>query len=60
MVVRVGGNDEVKKHLEDLGFVSGENVQVISAPGKGNVIIRLKDSRLAITSRMAEKVMVTL
>ncbi len=59
MVARVGGNQEAKKHLEDLGFVSGSQVTIISAPGDGNIIVNLKDSRLAITSAMASKIMVT-
>lgn len=60
MVVRIGGSAEVKKHLEDLGFVSGTEVRVVSAPGKGNLIIRVKDSTLAVTSKMAEKIFVTM
>lgn len=60
MVARVGGNADVKKHLEDLGLVSGTEIQVVSAPGNGNMIIRVKDSTLAVTSKMAEKVFVTL
>ncbi|MCI1306006.1 MAG: ferrous iron transport protein A [Lachnospiraceae bacterium] len=60
MVARVGGSAEVKKHLEDLGFVSGAEVSVVSAPGNGNVIIRVKDSTLAVTSKMAEKIFVTM
>lgn len=60
MVARVGGNAEVKKHLEDLGFVSGTEVSVVSAPGNGNVIIRVKDSTLAVISKMAEKIYVTM
>lgn len=60
MVARVGGNSDVKKHLEDLGLVSGTEIQVVSAPGNGNMIIRVKDSTLAVTSKMAEKVFVTL
>ena len=59
MVARVGGNQEAKKHLEDLGFVSGSQVTIISAPGDGNIIVNLKESRLAITSAMASKIMVT-
>lgn len=59
MVARIGGNDEAKKHLEDLGFVVGEPVQVVSAPGNGNVIVALKGARLAITSQMANKIQVS-
>lgn len=60
MVGRVGGSSEVKQHLADLGFVEGAEIEVVSAPGKGNVIVKLKDSRLAVTAKMAEKVMVTM
>jgi ferrous iron transport protein A len=60
MVARLGGNTELKRHLEDLGLVAGTELAVVSAPGNGNVIIRVKDSTLAVTSKMAEKVFVTL
>lgn len=59
MVARVGGNQETRKHLEDLGIVTGTEVSVISAPGSGNMIIRVRDSTLAVTSRMAEKIFVS-
>ena len=58
MVAKIGGNPEMRKHLEDLGFVIGSHVQIISASGDGNVIVNLKDSRLAITDLMAKKVQV--
>lgn len=54
---KVGGNPEVKKHLEDLGFVAGGQVTVISAIG-GNLIVNVKDSRVAISREMAGKIMV--
>ena len=50
MVARIGGNPDVKKHLEDLGFVTGAGVKIVSAPGDGNVIVMVKDARLAITA----------
>lgn len=58
LVTKIGGNQEVKKHLEDLGFVVGTEVQVINDTGDGNIIINLKESRLAITKEMATKIMV--
>ena len=58
MVARVGGNEEAKKHLEDLGFVAGAHITIISQLGDGNIIVSVKESRLAITSQMASKVMV--
>ncbi|MDD5939254.1 MAG: FeoA family protein [Lachnospiraceae bacterium] len=60
LIARIGGNEEVKKHLEDIGFVVGAQVQVISAGGDGNIIVNLKDSRLAITEEMAKKIMIRL
>ena len=59
MVARIGGNPDAKKHLEDLGFVVGSEIKIVSAPGDGNIIAMVKDARLAITSEMAGKVMVT-
>ena len=44
LVVKIGGKEEVKKHLEDLGFVVGVQVEVNSAVGDGNVIVNVKDS----------------
>ncbi len=58
MIARVGGNQEMKKHLEDLGFTAGTHVHVISAGGDGNIIVNLKDSRLGITEEMAKKIMI--
>lgn len=58
LVARISGNQEMKKHLEDLGFVVGAQAEVISASGDGNVIVNLKGSRLAITKEMSRKIMV--
>ncbi len=58
LVARISGNEEGKKHLEDLGFVVGSQVMVVSAPGDGNIIVSVKGSRLAITSQMASKIKV--
>lgn len=57
MIRRVGGNDETKRHLEDLGFVAGANVTIVSSIG-GNLIVKVKDSRVAISKEMAGKIMV--
>ncbi|MEE1319800.1 MAG: FeoA family protein [Ruminococcus sp.] len=57
MIRKIGGNPEVKKHLEDLGFVAGSDVTVVSALG-GNLIVNIKDSRVAISKEMAQKIMV--
>ena len=54
---KVGGSPEVKKHLENLGFVAGGEVTLISSLG-GNVIVKVKESRVAISEEMARKIMV--
>lgn len=54
---RIGGTPEVKKHLADLGFVVGGSVSIISALG-GNVIVNVKESRVAISEEMAWKIMI--
>ena len=57
IIRKIGGKPEVKKHLENLGFVAGGNVTVISATG-GNVIVNVKESRVAISKEMAQKIMI--
>ena len=57
MIRKVGGSPETKKHLEDLGFVAGGNVTVVSAIG-GNLIVNVKECRVAISREMAGKIMV--
>ena len=57
IIRKVGGKQEVKAHLENLGFVVGGTVTVVSAIG-GNVIVNVKDSRVAVSKEMAQKIMV--
>lgn len=59
-VVKVNGNAEVRKHLEDLGFTQGSRIQVVSSPGKGNLIVNCRETRLAVTADMARRIMVAL
>ena len=56
-IKRVGGKPEVRQHLENLGFVAGSSVTVVSALG-GNVIVHVKDARIAISKEMAQKIMI--
>ncbi|MEE0807045.1 MAG: FeoA family protein [Acutalibacteraceae bacterium] len=56
-IKKIGGSPEVKKHLENLGFVVGGSVTVITALG-GNVIVNVKDARVAISEEMARKIMI--
>lgn len=57
MIKKIGGKPEIKKHLENLGFVAGGNVTVITTLG-GNIIVNVKESRVAISKEMAQKIMV--
>lgn len=56
-VARVGGKEDTRRFLENLGFVPGVSVTVISRLG-GNMIVNVKDSRIAIGNDMANKIMV--
>ena len=57
MIRRVGGKDETKKFLETLGFVVGGEVSVVNTIN-GNLIVNVKDSRVAISKEMANKIMI--
>ena len=56
-IKKIGGLPEVKKHLESLGFVVGGIVTVVNTLG-GNVIVNVKESRVAISEEMARKIMI--
>lgn len=57
MIKKIGGKPEVKKHLENLGFVPGGDVTVITSMG-GNIIVNVKNTRVAISREMAQKIMI--
>ncbi len=57
IIKKIGGKPEVKAHLENLGFVAGGAVTVINAIN-GNIIVNVKESRIAISKEMAQKIMV--
>ena len=57
VIQRVGGKEEVRRHLENMGFVPGAEITVISING-GNVIVNVKETRVAISKEMANKIMV--
>ena len=56
-IKKIGGSPEVRQHLENLGFVVGGNVTVVTALG-GNVIVNVKEARVAISEEMARRIMV--
>lgn len=57
IIKKFGGNPETRKFLENLGFVAGGSVIVVSEIG-GNVIVNVKESRVAVSKEMASKIMV--
>lgn len=57
VIKKIGGKEETRKFLENLGFVTGGTVTVVSQIG-GNLIVNIKDSRVAIGKDMANRIMV--
>ena len=57
IIKKIGGSEEVKRHLENLGFNVGGTVTIINSLG-GNVIVKVKESRIAINEDMARKIMI--
>jgi ferrous iron transport protein A len=57
IIKKIGGKEETRKFLENLGFVTGSTVTIISEIS-GNMIVNVKDSRVAINKEMASKIMV--
>ena len=57
IIKKIGGRKEVRSHLENLGFIAGGAVTVINTIG-GNVIVNVKESRIAISKEMAQKIMI--
>ncbi|MBR1735615.1 MAG: ferrous iron transport protein A [Firmicutes bacterium] len=56
-IQRIGGTSEVRNHLENLGFVIGATVRVVSAIS-GNLIVSIKESRIALDRELAQKILV--
>ena len=57
IIKKICGNPETRQFLENLGFVAGEAVTIISEIG-GNLILSIKDSRVAVSKEMAVKIMI--
>ena len=57
IIRKITGQDEVRRHLAELGFVVGEEVRLISQLG-GNLILSVKDSRVALDRTMAMRIMI--
>ncbi|MBR4728505.1 MAG: ferrous iron transport protein A [Clostridia bacterium] len=57
IIRKIGGNPEVRRHLENLGFNVGGEVCVVSTLG-GNLIVKVKESRVAVSEELARRIMV--
>ena len=57
LIRKVGGSPEVRKHLEDMGFIAGGTATVVSTLN-GNLIVKVKESRVALSEELARKIMV--
>lgn len=57
IIKKIGGSPGVKKHLENLGFVVGGNVKVVTTVN-GNLIVNVKEARVAISKEMAQRIMI--
>ena len=57
IIRKIGGKPEVRQHLENLGFVAGSAVTLVNAIG-GNLIVKVKESRIAVSKEMAQIIMV--
>lgn len=56
-IMRITGRDEVRQHLAELGFVVGTGITVVNEMG-GNLILQVKDSRVALDKTMANRIMI--
>lgn len=57
MIRKIGGSSEVRSHLQDMGFIPGGEVKVVSEIG-GNIIVSVKESRVALSKELASKIFV--
>lgn len=56
-IQKITGKDEVRQHLAELGFVVGSEVMIVSEIA-GNMILSVKDSRIALDKTMANRIMI--
>ena len=57
IIKKIGGSPEVKQHLENLGFVVGGSVKIVNTMG-GSLIVNVKETRVAVSREMAQKIMI--
>lgn len=56
-ISKIKGRDDTRRHLNNLGFIVGDQVMIVSEQ-QGNLIVRVKDTRIAINKKMASRIMV--
>lgn len=57
IIQRIGGTPDIRQHLKDLGFVPGDTVTILTTMA-GNIIVKIKEARIAISEEMAQKIYV--
>ena len=57
IIKRIGGNPEIRQHLETLGFNVGSEVMIVNSLGE-NLIVKVKESRVAVSKELANKIMI--
>jgi len=57
LIKKIGGNDKTKHFLESMGFITGSQVTIVSR-NHGDVIVNVKDTRVALSRELANKIMV--
>lgn len=57
LIKKIGGKDETRRHLNNLGFVEGGTISIVSEIA-GNLIVNVKESRIAISKEMANRIVV--
>lgn len=57
VIMKINGQTEIKKHLEDMGFVTGALITVVSAVN-GNLIVNVKDTKVALDKELAKRIMI--
>ena len=57
IIKRIGGSPEIKQHLENLGFNVGGEVLIVNTLGE-NIIVKVKEARIAVSDELARKIMV--
>ena len=57
IIQKIGGNPKTRKHLENIGFVVGGTVTVLTTVN-GNLIVKVKEARVALDYEMARKIMI--